>query len=799
MGSDADHWQELQELFNRLEGMSLAEREPALQRHCADPRMRTRVRQLLEAAAAMDATAPAGRPREACIGPYRLVREIGAGGIGTVYLATRQVDDVLLRSALKVLARHAVDAGFVERFHREQQHLAALDHPNITRLLDAGWTEDGQPFLVMEYVEGSHLDEYCNSRGLGIEARLRLFLQICDAVGEAHRNLIVHLDLKPSNVLVTAAGSVKLLDFGTSKLIRPDGTMTATVMVTPAYASPEQILNRPVGTGSDIYALGALLAELLSGHAPFGNVSAAGRVESASREVEPADIATAADAAAAAQRGLTLARLRQALHGDLAAIVAVCLRPRQRDRYLTVEALAADIRRHLATEPVTARRNTLRYRTGKFLRRRRGPLAVAAVLLIVAVTGLAFAWRQEHQILLEAERSARMQALMSSLFKMANPDYTGKPIATVPEFLRAGMTSLPKFLHDPADLRQGQLGLAISMYQSGSLDDARAALGAIITAATGADAQAVKAEAEAYAGDIEIRKGNMDAGRRLLADAFRLARASDAPARVRILTAVYFAYDEDDSGFRADENLRILESAAQEARRIHLGAAETAFVLNSLGADLSLRGRDAEATQIFRELLALYALDPLAVCDRSATYAWLGWLADKSDDPTSSLPLFRQAYDGYVECSGADSHGALDQLPYWGDALVKTGRAAEAVRLLENALPTWRRVARTDPESSAMLLFLGRAYNATGQFAKGASLGMEMLAFLDGKVAHDDRSFGQAELLVGEALAGERRLREAEPHARRAYGILSKNVVSAYARALRAESASLVQTVAAQR
>jgi len=798
MDRDADHWSELQDLFNRLEGLAPAEREAALELHAADPQLRSRVRKLLDAAAAMDTATPLPKPSERCIGPYRLVREIGAGGIGTVYLATRQVDDVLLRSALKLLVRHAVDAGFLERFHREQQHLAALDHPNITRLLDAGWTEDGQPFLVMEYVEGSHLDDYCDSGGLGIEARLRLFLQICDAVAEAHRNLIVHLDLKPSNVLVTPAGAVKLLDFVTSKLIRPDGTMTATVMATPAYSSPEQILNRPVSTASDIYALGALLAELLCGHPPFGNVSAAGRVEGASREVEPADIATLADAAAARSRGLNLPRLRQAISGDLAAIVAVCLRPRPRDRYLSVEALAEDIRRHLATEPVTARRHTLRYRAGKFLRRRRAPLGVALALLMAAVTGAAFAWRQEHQIFLEAERSARMQALMSSLFKMANPDYTGKPIATVPEFLRAGMTSLPKFLHEPADLRQGQLGLAISMFESGSLDDARAALAAIIAGATSPDAQAVKAEAEAYAGDIEIRKGNMDAGRRLLADAYRLARVTDAPARVRILTEVYYAYDEDDSGFRSDENLRILESAAQEARRIHLGATDTAFVLNSLGGDLSLRGRDAEATQIFRELLALYAQDPLAVCDRSATYAWLGWLADKSDDPAASLPLFRQAYDGYVECSGADSHGALDQLPYWGDALVKTGRAAEAVQLLEGALPTWRRAGRTDPESSAMLLFLGRAYNATGQFAKGDSLGKEMLAFLDGKVAHDDRSFGQAELLVGEALAGERRLREAEPHARRAYEILSKNVVSRYGQALRAESASLVQAVTPQ-
>jgi len=203
---DSRHWEELQELFARFEQTPKAERAAAMQAAGVAPELSRRVLDLLSAADGMDAAPPAKALPSAFIGPYRLIREIGAGGIGAVYLAEKVADGVTLRAAVKVLAPHAVDKSFVERFYRERQHLAALDHPNITRMLDAGWGDNGQPYLVMEYVEGTHIDEYCDARNLGITGRLRMFLQICDAVSYAHRNLIVHLDLKPSNVLITDSG-----------------------------------------------------------------------------------------------------------------------------------------------------------------------------------------------------------------------------------------------------------------------------------------------------------------------------------------------------------------------------------------------------------------------------------------------------------------------------------------------------------------------------------------------------------------------------------------------------------------
>jgi serine/threonine-protein kinase len=793
--SDSDHWEELQTLFDRFEATPPSEREAALEKACAEPQLRRRVLDLLKAADSMGA-APIGKPVPSTfIGPYRLVREIGRGGIGAVYLAERFVDGVTLRSAIKILAPHAVDPLFVERFYREQQNLAALDHPNITRLLDAGWNESGQPYLVMEYVEGTHLDAYCDARTLPIDARLRLFLQICDAVSNAHRNLIVHLDLKPSNVLVSTAELVKLLDFGTSKLIRLDDSPTSTIMATPAYASPEQLLNEPVSTASDVYGLGAILFELLAGRAPFGKSSAAARIEAAAREVEPEAITKAVTLAAAQHRGLTEGRLRQVLRGDLAAIVAACLRSRPRDRYSSVEALGQEIRRYLGCQPVLARRQTLLYTTGKFFRRHRLPVAVGCAVALTVAVSVAYAWSQQRQALREAERAVRMQTFLFSLFKMANPNSTGKPVATVPEFLRVGMAKLPDYIHEPADLREAQLGLAESMYESGDLVDARAALSNIIANAARANAPADKAEAEAFAGEIEFQQGNIAAGRALEADALKVSRASSIPPRVRVLSELYFAFNEDDNGFISAENLRLLRAAVAESRERRLPARETSLALFYLASDLYMRGQGLDAKPIFEQLLSLYERDPLALCDRSEIYGWLAWIDNTNGDTRNSLPLFRKAYDGYVACSGADSRGALDQLPYWSDALVRSGRSAEAVSMLEKALPTWRGVLGNTSDQSEMLYFLARAYLATHRFTDAEQAATELLRRITGKLAPDDRTIGTAHLVLGQALAAQRRYPEARPHARIAVDLLVKSAVSAYGNQLGAEAQALAEQV----
>ncbi len=329
MTPDAQNWDRLQELFHQVQAAAPEDRERVLAEICPEPDLRGRVRAILRAFD--DAEAGHIAPDEAAnlasgaIGPYLLRRRLGSGGMGTVYLVERDAGGVRQRAALKILAPHAGGPSVVERFHREQRILASLDHPFITRMLDAGLAPSGQPYLVMEYVEGEPLDAWCDARNLTIEDRLRLFLKVCEAVDYAHRNLVVHLDLKPGNILVTEEGTPKLLDFGTSKLIDRDGRLTTTLPATPSYASPEQLRNEAVTTACDIYSLGAILYEMLAGKRPAGESSIAAIIERAVEEREPAGLEQGITAEASERRGVTDSRLRALLGGDLSTVVRKCL------------------------------------------------------------------------------------------------------------------------------------------------------------------------------------------------------------------------------------------------------------------------------------------------------------------------------------------------------------------------------------------------------------------------------------------------------------------------------------------
>jgi serine/threonine-protein kinase len=787
---DEAHWHELQRLFALCTELPETERLAALNRACSDPKLRERVVALLTASERLESAAHVA-PHPASIGPYRIIRELGAGGLGVVYLVERLADGSWLRFALKLLVPSVADEAFMERFRREVQTLAALEHPNITRLLDTGWSSEGRPYLVMEFVDGVQLDAFCDAARMSIPSRLNLFAQICDAVSYAHRNMILHLDLKPSNVLVSATGIVKLLDFGTSKFMHPGIEATIATAVTPAYASPEQLLGRPVSAASDVFGLGAILFALLSGGRPFGDSSLVARIERATHELDPEPLRGTLTSETAEARGTTLMRLRQVLGGDLEAIVSKCLCHRPQDRYASVDALGEEIRRYLSCEPVLARRQTWRYRSTKFLRRHRLGLALGSGVLAAIVASAGFAWLQQQRALREAERAVRMQTYMFRLFKMANPENTGKPVATVPDFLRVGMSKLPAYIHDPADLRSGQLALAESMFDSGSLDEALAAFATIKDSAKRADASADFTEAEIFMGQILCQQGHLPEGRKLLSDAFVDSQAQGMPWRLRVLAKVYYAWNEDNNGFRKDENLSLLRAAVKEAEQHGLSPRDAALAMYDLAMDLTMRGQSTNAKPIFEHLLTLYADDPLALCDRSAVYGWIAWIDHSNGDSAASLPIFKKSYDGFIECEGPDSPGALDQLPYWADALTRLSRANEAVQLLENAMPTWRRVVGGSTDNSDMLMFLARAYVATARFRDAETTARELLALLTGKVAAGDRTIGNAHLVLAEALAGQERNREALPHVDAAVSILIPTAVSAYAHTFSDEALSL--------
>src|SRR5215207_8326514 len=351
----------------------------------------------------------------ALVGPYRIVREAGHGGMGTVYLAERADDQYRKQVALKLVrAGLASEVDVLRRFRDERQILASLDHPGIARLLDGGVTADGVPWFAMEYVAGTPLDRYCDEHGLTVDERLTLFARVCEAVAFAHRNLVVHRDLKPSNVLVTDDGVVKLLDFGIAKLLQPQPqperepiTQVGPRAMTPEYAAPEQVRGEPVTTATDVYALGAILYALLTGQRAHRlDRRTAAEVERVVCDTnpEPPSVAVTrtidvghADGSreritperVSEARGTDSGRLRRRLRGDLDTIVLKALHKDPVRRYASADALLEELRRYRAGLPVQARPDSRLYRIGKFVRRHRLGVAAGAAVLLSLVGGLA--------------------------------------------------------------------------------------------------------------------------------------------------------------------------------------------------------------------------------------------------------------------------------------------------------------------------------------------------------------------------------------------------------------------------
>lgn len=339
-------------------------------------------------------------------GNYEIVREIGHGGMGTVFLAKRADGEFEQTVALKLVRQSIADSAIIERFRQERQILATLGHPNIAALLDGGISDKGEPFIAMEYVEGLPLNEYAESTRLSVADKLRLFLKVCSAVAFAHRNLVVHRDIKPSNIIVSTNGEPKLLDFGLAKAfdVGNENTHTAVFAFTPAYASPEQITGRPISTSSDIYSLGVVLYELLTGNKPHevDNKSYDEVLETISvHQPTPPSSVVEMDAA---RDDRILVRM---LKGDIDNIVLMALRKEPERRYRTVEDLADDIERHLGGLPVAARPNTVGYIAGKFLKRNRLAVASAGIVLLSLITGLAFALWQANVARQERDRAEK--------------------------------------------------------------------------------------------------------------------------------------------------------------------------------------------------------------------------------------------------------------------------------------------------------------------------------------------------------------------------------------------------------
>ena len=424
-----ERWKQIEAIFEQALELKANERAAFVQKSCTgDEELRREVESLLESHASAGGfiddrslfISEAGLKDDdedvrvgQLIGAYRIVREIGRGGMGAVYLAERADEQYRRRVAIKVIKRGMDTDAVLRHFRKERQILADFDHPNIARLFDGGTTVNGLPYFVMEYIEGVPIDQYCTVSALSIEERLELFLQVCTAVSYAHRHTVIHRDIKMSNILVTSEGIPKLLDFGIAKILQPGAgpealmTMTGVRPMTPEYASPEQVRGGPVTTASDVYSLGIVLYELLVGRSPYRFTSRSPL--DLAREITDTEPPRPSTGAGGKDLKLDPTGIRNSkvLKGDIDNIVLMALRKEPDRRYQSVEQFSEDIHRHLGNRPVLARKDTVRYRAAKFIQRNK--LAVAAALLLLAslVAGLIATTWQAHRATVEKARAEK--------------------------------------------------------------------------------------------------------------------------------------------------------------------------------------------------------------------------------------------------------------------------------------------------------------------------------------------------------------------------------------------------------
>jgi eukaryotic-like serine/threonine-protein kinase len=458
-----ERYSQVKSLFQLVLEQPLAQRPAFLERACgADRELYSQVRALLQSDSTSetflekpavtpiskvlaDAAAEANEPPPARIGPYAIHQLIGSGGMGAVYLASRADQSFNKQVAIKIIHKGMENDRILQRFRRERQIIASLDHPNIARLLDGGATDDGRPYIVMEYVDGIPIDAWCDQQRLPTARRLHLFLQICDAIHYAHQNLVIHRDIKPGNILVRPDGTVKLLDFGIAKLISSDRSTTPTEktatsmrLMTPQYASPEQVKGDPVTTASDVYLLGIVLYELLTGHRPYdvkeNNTLQAAQAFLQGEPPPPSEAVLRttqrsgpdgklhihrSPALVAAVRDGTPSLLRRKLAGDLDAVLLRALRRNPAERYQSTAQLAADLRNYLQLQPVSAIPDSPAYRLRLFFQRNRtlSATAAAALFLLLATAFLAgwFAWSSRQEHLLAQNRLNEVHKLTNSL------------------------------------------------------------------------------------------------------------------------------------------------------------------------------------------------------------------------------------------------------------------------------------------------------------------------------------------------------------------------------------------------
>lgn len=818
-----ERWERIDEVLAAALEVEPAGRDAWLEEECADDAgLLGDVRRLLRRAAdaeavlgesvthyASDVLATFDDPAEdggealgtgARIGPYRLVREIGRGGMGTVYLAERADAEFEKRVALKLVRRGMDTDDVLVRFRFERQILASLEHPAIARLYDGGAAPDGRPYLVMEFIEGEPITQYAETRALDVAARLRLFLDVCGAVAYAHRNLVVHRDIKPSNILIDAGGSPKLLDFGIARLLDATQSETAPLtrtglrLLTPEYSSPEQRAGLPVTTATDVYSLGLVLYELLTGQ------------RADPQQLQRPSLAVGDDS------------LKRRLRGDLDTIILRALAEDSARRYASADQLADDIERHLQRLPVLARGDSVRYRAARFVRRHRGAVAAATLIALALVTGLGAAlWqadraaRERDQARLERARAEQVSTFVLDLFRSSDPlgDQGGDTLrvrALVErgaERVRADLAGQPQLQAQMLTVL-GRVFRNLGLYSRGEL-----LLEEALTLA-GSDAAFAreKAEATASLADIAMRRsefarldslartvlsyydeagwapdvtyinavsqrghaleglGSMDEARAQHERALQLAdvaRDTTSETRSRLLNNLAVHFHAIGDYARAEP----LQREALELERIHYGPhhPHVAGSLNNLASTVHHQGRHDEAEPLYRDAIdvarAAYGPDHPYVGQFQENLATLYDDMRRHDD---AAPLYRDALRiALVEFGERGVRTAMLRRNY---ALNRhsAGELSEAESLLRGSLVALRGELGDEHLYTALArTSLGRTLTEAGRPAEALPYLRAALASIEAQLPADHWRVQHVRGELGHALAALGDVGQAEP------------------------------------
>ncbi|HEV3456026.1 MAG TPA: serine/threonine-protein kinase [Thermoanaerobaculia bacterium] len=647
-----------------------------------------------DAAAEAEPLLPAGT----AVGSWRVISLLGRGGMGEVYLAERSEPAFEQRVALKVIRRGMDSQAIVRRFVRERQILARLDHPNLARLLDGGTGPDGRPYFALEWVDGEPITDYCARRNLDLPARLRLIRTVCQAVDGAHRRLVVHRDLKPANILVTPDGTAKLLDFGIAKLLELDEPAAATLtregarILTPAYAAPEQILGEPVTTATDVYALGVLLYEVITGTLPHRRDQRALHALAVAVESE-----TVERPSAVLRRPGDGARLARQVAGDLDLIVLTALHRDPARRYSSAQALADDLGNFLAGLPIRARPDDVGYRMRKFLGRHRAPAAAVAAGVAALVAGLGLSLWQAHTANLaarradsEAQRAARVKSLLISVLGRSDPLASESGKLTARDLLAHGAAGIESSLAGEPEVQADLLDAVARIENNlGLLDPAlahaRRALDLRLTRPAAAGRIGLS---RLTVGDVQLSRGHLGEARAslqaalaLLVPAFGADSVEVAAARRSLANSLL------DPANRSRAAALLRQALATFVRRYGEDHMESAETLHELGKALEDLERYAEAEAAYRRSAALLArlFGPRSI-NVALVKGDLAGLLDRLGRDTEAKPLFEQSIAGLREAFGPHDRRLADMLYSYAIMLIGDEQPAAADRALAEAL-----------------------------------------------------------------------------------------------------------------